>query len=97
MNEGRVIVTCCPTDVMVADIMTKHVTKLRLQKFASLIFKLEMCKSRVHIQPVFLFLLLSLQQPENKWGCSDLMRSCVSAVVLLCSMLWLAVARECKV
>ncbi|KAL9987803.1 hypothetical protein ACROYT_G002165 [Oculina patagonica] len=37
-NAGKVIIKYCPTADMVADVMTKPVTKIKLQKFKSYIF-----------------------------------------------------------
>ena len=36
--RGRVVVKYCPTENMVADIMTKPVTKVKLEKFKGFIF-----------------------------------------------------------
>ena len=38
VNEGKVTLVYCSTEEMVADIMTKPVTKLKLKKFAGIIF-----------------------------------------------------------
>lgn len=38
VDEGKVVLMYCSTDNMVADIMTKPATKLKLQKFAPIIF-----------------------------------------------------------
>lgn len=38
VNEGKVILTYCSTDEMVADVMTKPVNKCKLKKFAGLLF-----------------------------------------------------------
>lgn len=38
VNEGKVILTYCSTDEMVADVMTKPVNKFKLKKFAGLLF-----------------------------------------------------------
>ena len=38
VSEGRVTLVYCPTDDMVADIMTKPVTKMKLLKFETVIF-----------------------------------------------------------
>ena len=38
VNEGRVTLVYCPTDNMVADVMTKPVTKCKLKKFAGVLF-----------------------------------------------------------
>ena len=38
INEGKVIVSYCPTNDMVADIMTKSATRSKLQKFKELLF-----------------------------------------------------------
>lgn len=38
VNEGRVTLMYCSTEEMVADIMTKPVTKLKLKKFAGILF-----------------------------------------------------------
>ena len=37
-NAGKVIIKYCPTADVVADVMTKPVTKIKLQKFKSYIF-----------------------------------------------------------
>ena len=37
-NAGKVIIKCCPTADMVADVMTKPVAKIKLQKFKSYAF-----------------------------------------------------------
>ena len=38
VNDGKVTLVYCPTDEMVADVMTKPVTKLKLRKFTGLMF-----------------------------------------------------------
>lgn len=39
VNDGKVTLVYCPTEEMVADIMTKPVTKLKLKKFAGMFFR----------------------------------------------------------
>lgn len=41
VDEGKVVVMYCPTEDMIADIMTKPATKFKLQKFASCILEVE--------------------------------------------------------
>lgn len=38
VNSGRVILEYCPTDQMLADVMTKPATKLKLKKFTQGVF-----------------------------------------------------------
>lgn len=38
VSDGKVILMYCPTEDMIADILTKPVTKMKLKKFASVIF-----------------------------------------------------------
>ena len=38
MNKGKVNLMYCATDEMVADVMTKPVSKFKLGKFAGLLF-----------------------------------------------------------
>lgn len=38
VKSGRICLEYCPTDNMVADLMTKPATKLKLQKFAQYLF-----------------------------------------------------------
>lgn len=38
MNEGRVTLMYCSTDNMIADVMTKPVNKLKLDRFAGALF-----------------------------------------------------------
>ena len=38
VNEGYIVLVYCPTEEMVADVMTKPVTKFKLMKFAEFIF-----------------------------------------------------------
>ena len=38
VNDGHIILEYCPTEEMVADVMTKPVTKFKLEKFAKFIF-----------------------------------------------------------
>lgn len=37
-NAGKIIIKCCPTANMVADVMSKPATKFKLQKYGSYIF-----------------------------------------------------------
>lgn len=38
IKEGRISLEYCPTDEMVADVLTKPATKLKLMKFNSFMF-----------------------------------------------------------
>jgi len=39
VNDGRISLTDCPTDQMVADVMTKPATKCKLNKFETFMFE----------------------------------------------------------
>lgn len=56
VSEGRVTLFYCPTDDVLADIMTKPVNKLKLKTFETAISEFELCKTRVHIHSVVLLL-----------------------------------------
>lgn len=43
INSGRVVLESCPTDQMVADLLTKPATKMKLKSFAQDMFCTEKC------------------------------------------------------
>lgn len=48
-NAGKIIIKCCPTANMVADVMTKPATKIKLQKYGSKFLVLKTCKFNTRV------------------------------------------------
>ena len=68
VNSGRVILEYCPTEQMIADVLTKPATKLKLKKFAQTTCRVFLF-TWLEGNHVFVFYFQITQRAKSEWGC----------------------------